>query len=300
MKLELNSSRNSSELIEKKDSQDKQINKKRKNLIIAAIIGIFILSLVGVVVSFLLSRSSPSIQEIIKPNVKNHKFIFTDNSPFKYPFTLILSSDDDLVPKWKYSAFDTANISMNSSQIYFYYKNIISRTYYERNIKTGIDIDFSDSIGMELLASSINLEQFSLDYRNSMKKQTYKESIWLKYQDARIKLDQSSIKLDEFFINEIKKVLDSKKDYDEIQKDLVKLFNTYGYFVPIEFSVGGIISFIYEEQSLEKLNNISSRIQADIKGIVPGFNISYNENFSSFDTNLVIRYYNRKWNIWTN
>ncbi|MCQ2819298.1 MAG: hypothetical protein MJ252_18700 [archaeon] len=272
-------------------------NKKNNSVIKALVIVIAFLLFVGLMTGLLIIKRQKVPEEKPKEErIEETPSIFANflgNEKFSYPFALKLVNNGKLKPIWTHSAFKTYPEEVKPMDLRdFSYQSMTSKTSYERSMFAGLGLDFSPGkVGAQIMGASINPLTLLVEMKNFQQKVSYKEAVWLKSQKGKIILEKDKIEILDVYKRELNTILDSTDSYDKKLSQLMEVLEEMGYYVPIEFAIGGQLSYTFEAHTKEEAQEIASLIEVDIEGIRIHDNTTYYKNISSYDTQLSLNYF---------
>ena len=167
-----------------------------------------------------------------------------------------------------------------SQEAKYFENNFFSENKSDISLKskglTDINISFSKKI-----CSFLNLDlKNSLENTNSKSFQSNSKTIHCIHSIyvslINVTIDESDIKLKDIIKEKFKNCL-KKKEENEEKKSLYELFDLYGMFVPLEFTLGGKYNIFFEAKDLKEKDEITNNLN-NLTQLSGNLDAKYNKN----------------------
>ena len=204
-----------------------------------------------------------------------------------YPFSIIIN-DKELI------SFDKSMLENTSPSKLIYLKE----DYYEFNrieisqeskSSNSENIEFSFSGKFDILFhSNIKFKSKVEEVKSESQKTTY---IIVKKKVSSLSVKRDDIEANPSFKKKIEEIA-NEESYtdDEKASKLDKLFNEYGYFIPLKISIGGYfyqeINKIQSENLINEMKNLDANMNLKISKIQLNSSLEYNNVYENFFNNL--------------
>lgn len=171
-----------------------------------------------------------------------------------------------------------------SQEAKYFENNFFSENKSDISLKskglTDVNISFSKKICSFLNLDSKNSYGNSQSYQSNTKTIHCIHSIYVSF--INVIIDEKDIKLKDIIKQKFKDCL-KKKEENEKKKTLFELFDLYGMFVPLEFTLGGKYNIFFEAKDLKEKDEITNNLNNLTKlSLIQGnLDVKYDKNKSN-------------------